>query len=266
MSLFGEDEELAGATPPLPSLDLAAPWGGFGLDHPIPRTPSILPSTPVPNLAPPTEQPQEALVSGMQWDDSVAAAALVPDQAAESAAAAAQLPPGGTAPTTIPPPAPATPENIEHTPFAAEAIPLAALQLSAERLGGMSVPHQTESGEPAAGSGLFPAEEAAKVEEFGEWAATPQPAAVCDSRAADNDTTPATADDKAAEAHTGDLLPLPSPAERLESGEDAAEPASAVAAAAGTPRRRNRICRFTFAHVCVGIHHNHTCWIFATHR
>ncbi|EIE25674.1 hypothetical protein COCSUDRAFT_60688 [Coccomyxa subellipsoidea C-169] len=234
MSLFGEDEELAEATPPLPSLDLAAPWGGFGLGHSIPPTPSILPSTPVPNLAAPAEQPQKALFSSMQWDDSVAAAALVPDQAAESAAAAAQLPPGDTAPTAVPPPAPATPENIEHTPFAAEACPLAALQLSAERLGGISVPQQTESGEAAAGSGLFdPAEEAAEVEEFGEWADTPQAAAVCDSSAFDGAAKSDKADNRAAEAPTGDLAPLPSPTEGSESGEDAAEPTSAVAAAAG---------------------------------
>lgn len=154
MSLFGEETDSVEASPPLPSLDLAAPWGGLGFSQgPINQAP---PATdmfpPVPALALPSQLPDQAHPSSPASILALPSQApnqahpptplptlALPSQAPDLAtlsqlgsAAAAQLPVRGVLPTVFPACAPATPMHSEHTPCAADVTPLPAPALSAQ--------------------------------------------------------------------------------------------------------------------------------------
>ncbi|BDA43861.1 hypothetical protein COCOBI_05-0410 [Coccomyxa sp. Obi] len=160
MSLFGEETDPAEASPPLPSLALAAPWGGFsfnqGQSDQAPPAAHIV--TPTPVLAPPSQAPDQATVSPL------------------GTAAATQLPTGGGAAVLFPACAPATPLPSEHTPCAADVTPLSAPGLSAQRQGtpGAAAPHEAVAD---ARSGVSEtADNSTGSDVLSEWAAPPQPA------------------------------------------------------------------------------------------
>lgn len=126
MLLFGVEEDPAEAQPPLPSLDLAAPWGGFS----FPQLPP--PSTPAPLPQPATTEPTPALPAtdvtpashhrGLTWPQ-------LPDQAALTLLASSAAPwlPAADA-AAFPAPAPATPPAAEGAPVAADATPATAAE------------------------------------------------------------------------------------------------------------------------------------------
>ena len=251
MSLFGEDEDPAKATAPLPSLDMAAPWGSFSFAPPEQATQARQPSTLVPILALPagptlvlpSGQPEEAAISdaydGVPWGGSRASVSLVPDQAAESAlvsSAAARVAVEERAPMAFLSYAPATPQNVEHAFSAADATPLPALQLLA-----VSVPamHTAETGAAAARTGPGQTDtvvDFAESVEFQKWADT--------TEAAEPSQSAGTAGAEAAErgvgsditaaAQAGDDTVSPAPhvgAETVDNAEDA--PVCTAAAAEG---------------------------------
>lgn len=234
MSLFGEDEDPAEATSPLPSLDLAAPWGNFGFELPEQAIPARQPSTlglPAgPTLVLPSEQPEEAAISdaydGVPWGGSTASVSLVPDQAAESAlvsSAAARVPMEERAPMAFLSYAPATPQNVEHAFSAADATPLPALQLLA-----VSVPamHTAENGAAAARTGPGQTDTGVEVAEsvdFGEWADTTEAAEPGESAGTAGAEAAArgVGSDITAAAQAGDATVSPAPHVEADSAENA---------------------------------------------
>lgn len=183
MSLFGEESDSAEASPPLPSLGLAAPWGGFGFSQgppdqaphptriftPAPNltSPSQVPdqaahpSNPVPILAPPSQAPYQAAVSPL------------------GSAAATQLPTGDVVLVVFPACAPATPRPSEPTPCAADVTPLSAAALPAQRQGtpGTAAAHEADAVAAAAAcSGVSgTAGHSTRSDAFSEWAAPLEP-------------------------------------------------------------------------------------------
>ncbi|CAL8469853.1 g9395 [Coccomyxa elongata] len=174
MSLFGEENDPAEASPPMPSLDLAAPWGGFGFNQVPPdqahQAARIF--TPAPDLAPPSHLPDQAAHHSTPVP-TLAPPSQAPDQAAVSplgSAAATQLPTGDVVPVVFPACAPATPLLVEQSPCAADVTPLSAAALSAQRQGTPATAAAHEADAAACSGMTRTATNNTESDAFPEWA------------------------------------------------------------------------------------------------